>query len=169
MKIIYTAVFTISILILLVSCQDNSKQTAASSQQETTSTTEEHTTTQANQGEKLYQSVPLDTLMMLFQQCDYIDYVFYYTNFSVSQSNQPDIQQSLRYISENPPFIKDECKPQGHIFFQVNGDNRLEADLYFQAGCTYYVFYKDGKPAYANELMPSGIQFYNNIFQSVKQ
>jgi hypothetical protein len=119
-------------------------------------------------GERLYPSVPLDTLQMLFQQCDYIDYVFYYTNFSISQNSQSDIQQAIRYISEQVPLINPQCKPLGRLFFQVDGENRLEADLYFQDGCTYYVFHEQGKPTYANEIMPAGIQFYNNIFKSVK-
>jgi hypothetical protein len=46
----------------------------------------------------------------------------------------------------------------------------LEADLYFNPnqGCIYYLFFQDGKPAYANRIMPAGIDFYTQIFQSAQ-
>lgn len=149
-------------------CQDNNQTSNK------TSKAEQETSTQGNtvpvqQGEHLYPSIPLDTLVALYNECDFIDYVFYYTNFSVSQSEKSDIQTAIRYISEEAPLINANCKPQGRLFFQVNGENKMEADLYFEPDCTYYVFYQDGKPAFANKLMPGGIQFYNNIFTSIQQ
>jgi hypothetical protein len=112
-----------------------------------------------------YPSVPADTIKALFNECDYIDYVFYYTNFSVSQKEQRDIQTAITYIASETPEINPNCKPVGRIFYQVEGENRVEADLYFSQGCMYYLFYEDGKPAYANRIMPNGISFYTKIFQ----
>ena len=51
-----------------------------------------------------YPSIPADTLRMLFTECDYIDYVFYYTNFSVSQKEKGDIQTALTYIASEAEF-----------------------------------------------------------------
>ncbi|MEQ8703376.1 MAG: hypothetical protein RIC19_05630 [Phaeodactylibacter sp.] len=115
-----------------------------------------------------YPSVPADTIKTLFNECDYIDYVFYYTNFSVSQKEKRDIQTAVTYIASETPEINPNCKPVGRVFFQVGGENRAEADLYFDQNCMYYLFYEDGKPAYANLIMPAGINFYNKIFQGVK-
>ncbi len=115
-----------------------------------------------------YNSVPADTIQMLFQECDYIDYVFYYTNFSVSQNTPSDIQTALSYISADVPEVLPQCKPVGHIFYQVRGENRAEADLYFDNTCIYMMFYEDGKPAYANKLMPAGIAFFNQLFQNTQ-
>ena len=117
-------------------------------------------------GEKLYPSIPLDTLQMLWDQCDYIDYVFYYQDFTVSQNQQADIQNAIRYISEAAPEILPGCQPIGRIFYQVRGDNRLEAELHFSQGCTYFIFYENGKKAYANAIMPAGIQFINQIMSA---
>lgn len=116
----------------------------------------------------VYPSVPADTIRALFNACDYIDYVFYYTNFSVSQKEQRDIQTAISYIASETPEIGPNCKPVGRIFYQVDGENRLEADLYFSQGCMYYLFYQDGQPAYANRIMPAGIDFYTKIFQSTQ-
>lgn len=113
-----------------------------------------------------YPSVPADTIRALFNECDYIDYVFYYTNFSVSQKEKRDIQTAITYIASETPAISPNCKPVGRIFYQVDGENRVEADLYFDQTCMYYLFYEDGKPAYANRIMPAGIDFYTKIFQS---
>lgn len=115
-----------------------------------------------------YPSIPADTLRMLFTECDYIDYVFYYTNFSVSQKEKGDIQTALTYIASETPEINPNCKPVGRIFYQVEGENRAEADLYYTEQCIYYVFLEDGQPAYANRIMPAGINFYNKIFSSAQ-
>jgi len=165
----YIYILATTCCLLLAACGGSTeKDKQENKQSQTTESESAQQNNAAQQGERLYPSVPLDTLQMLFQQCDYVDYVFYYTNFSISQNQQGDIQQAIRHISEAVPVIKPGCKPIGRIFFQVEGENRLEADLYFEQGCTYYVFFQDGKPAYANEIMPAGIQFYNNIFSSVK-
>lgn len=119
-------------------------------------------------GERLYPSVPLDSLAVLWEQCDFIDYVFYYTNFSVSQNKKEDIQNAIRFVSEETPLINAGCKPVGRIFFQVQGENRLEADIYFSQGCTYFVFFEKGSPAYANSMMPAGINFFNQVFSSAQ-
>lgn len=117
-----------------------------------------------------YPSIPADTIRALFNECDYIDYVFYYTNFSVSQKEKRDIQKAITYIASETPQFNPNCQPVGRIFFQVDGENRVEADLYFtpNQGCIYYLFYENGEPAYANRIMPAGIDFYTKIFQSAQ-
>jgi hypothetical protein len=117
-----------------------------------------------------YPSIPADTIRALYNECDYIDYVFYYTNFSVSQKEKRDIQTAITYIASETPQINPNCQPVGRVFYQVEGENRLEADLYFNSnqGCIYYLFFQDGKPAYANLIMPAGIDFYTKIFQSAQ-
>jgi hypothetical protein len=154
----------IGLLVMAYSCGDSSgsEQTAAEA--------EKGSSQAAATGEKLYPSIPKDTLEMLFAQCDYIDYVFYYTNFSVNQSNQQDIRSALSHIAQEVPAIIPSCKPIGRLFYQVRGDNRLVADLYLdkEAGCVYYLFMENGKPAYANRIMPAGISFLENILSRTK-
>lgn len=158
----------ISLLALLaMSCGDSAESTDTESE---TADTNDSTAAQASAGERKYPSVPLDTLTMLYEQCDYIDYVFYYTNFSVNQSDPQAIRSALSHIAEEAPAIKPSCQPVGRLFYQVEGENRLVADLYFdrEAGCVYYIFLEDGKPAYANKLMPAGINFMSNLLERAK-
>ena len=145
----------------LFSCQPGQKDQSADQQQG-----QEQSTAQQPVGEQLYPSLPLDTLQMLWDQCDYIDYVFYYKDFSVSQNKQQDIRASIRHISEQVPAIQAACQPIGRVFYQVQGENRLEADLYFNQGCTYFIFYIKKKKTYANAMMPDGIQFFNQVMSA---
>jgi hypothetical protein len=152
------------LLAILYSCQSGQKEQGGDQQSEQT-----QASTQQPAGEQRYPSIPLDTLQMLWEQCDYIDYVFYYTDFSISQNKQADIRGTIRYISEETPAIPAGCQPIGRIFFQVQGENRQEADLYFSQGCTYFLFYEDGKQAYANAIMPAGVQFFNQVMSARTQ
>ncbi len=158
-KLIFTAIILPAIG-ALAGCGDRST-TKEEAQQD-------NTAQQPATAAPAYPSIPADTLRMLFNECDYIDYVFYYTNFSVSQKEKSDIQTALTYIASEPPDINPNCKPVGRIFYQVEGENRAEADLYYTDQCIYYLFFEAGKPAYANRIMPEGINFYNKIFSSAQ-
>lgn len=151
---------TLLLGLALFSCQPGSK--------DNTSNAQSSPKPEQPAGERLYPSIPLDTLTMLWEKCDFIDYVFYYTNFSVSQNTRDDIRNTIRFISEEVPLIDPNCKPVGRLFYQVQGENRLEADLYYSQGCTYFVFLDKGKPAYANSIMPAGINFFNQVFTSAQ-
>lgn len=115
-----------------------------------------------------YPSIPTEDMKMLWDSSDYVDVVFYYEDFSISQKNQGDIRGMLKYISEGTPKINPACQPIGRIFFQIDGRNAAEADIFFAQGCTFFLFYKNGKKAYANGFTESGVNFFNNIFASVK-
>lgn len=117
-----------------------------------------------------YESIPIDRLEHLFYNCDYIDYVFYQTNFSLSQSEKAAIQTTLAAIGADAPTIDSNCQPVGRIFFQVDGQNAEEADIYLSApNCMYYIWMENGKPAYANMMTEKAVQFYASVFQQVQQ
>ncbi|GJM36245.1 MAG: hypothetical protein DHS20C18_52460 [Saprospiraceae bacterium] len=117
---------------------------------------------------KAYPIVPKDTIALLWEKCDFIDVVFYYEDFSLSQHTQHDIRGSLGHISDQAAPVPAACKPIGRIFYQVDGENRLEADLFFTEGCRFLLFYENNQPTYANALSPDGINFFNNVFAKVK-
>ena len=119
---------------------------------------------------KIYEPIPVDRLEYLFYNCDYIDYVFYQTNFSLSQSEKEAIQATLVAIGADAPVIDPSCQPIGRIFFQVDGQNAEEADIYLSSQqCLYYIWMEDGKPAYANVMTEQAVKFYANVFQQVQQ
>ena len=115
-----------------------------------------------------YPSIPDSTMQMLWEQCDFIDYIFYDLDFSMSQDQQTDIRNALKHISRATPVTDPACKPVGRIFFQVKGENAAEADIFLDSRCQYYLFYKNGEQAYANALTPQGVQFYEYVFSRVR-
>lgn len=155
----------IAVATLIWSCQDAPKNEK-----------KEDATTQAAPaaGTSAYASISLDTLQMLWNTCNYVDFVFYdpALNFSVSQQDPNAIKATLQHIAADVPVIKGNCKPDGRIFFQVNGRNALEGDFFLNQNCgIYYLWYKDGgkTPYAANSMTNEGIGFFQNLFNQIKQ
>jgi hypothetical protein len=134
---------------------------------QTTTPPAEDTSTEAATGTTL-PGYPQEKVKLLFDSCDYIDVIFYYEDFSLNQKNQTDIRKMLNYISSNAPqTLNATCQPIGRIFFQVKGRNEAEADIFFQNECLYYLFYENGKYAYANNFTQGGVNFFSKIFAQV--
>ena len=147
----------------LLQCQSNATSEANQAEETATATTTENT------GEAVYPSISTETMRMLWDNCDYIDFVFYNTNFSMSQNQQPAIRTTISGVSTTPALIKPTCQAAGRIFFQVDGANALEADIYLGPDCFYYVFLENGEYAYANFMTEQGRGFYDNIFSQIQQ
>lgn len=122
-------------------------------------------------GAPQYPSVSLDTLQMLWAKCTYIDFVFYNLNFSVSQNESNAVKSTIQHIAADVPVINNACKPEGRIFFQVDGRNALEGDIYLGQNCVYYLWYKDGgkTPYAANSMTQLGVNFFKDLFQKALQ
>lgn len=116
-----------------------------------------------------YPSINLDRLEYLYDNATYMDATFYNLPVSINQSSLDQIRTTLQGIGVDPATIAANCSPAGHIWFQVNGKNIEEADIYFQQGCVAYVWYENGKPAYSNQMTQGGAGFYQNIINSVKE
>lgn len=113
-------------------------------------------------------SIDVTKLEYLFENATYMDATFYNLPVSINQSALPQIQQTLATVSTEAMPLLATCQPVGHIWFQVNGVNVEEADIYFEADCVGYVWYENGQPAYSNKMTESGVNFYGNIFEQVK-
>lgn len=111
-----------------------------------------------------YPSIPFELIKKLWDNCDYVDFVFYYSNFSMSQDAQNSIRGTIQHISKEPAAINPNCKAIGRVFFQIDGQNAAEADIHLAEGCAYYIFYKNGQKVYANKMTEVGLKFYQNIF-----
>lgn len=154
----------LSLLLLTLFC------TCAPSPETAETATDTAAPATATTGEgKTYPSINLDRLVYLWENATYMDATFYNLPISINQSELDQIKQTIATVGEDPATIAPDCSPIGHIWFQVNGKNIEEADIYFQSGCIAYVWYEDGKPAYSNVMTEGGINFYNNIFSSMNQ
>lgn len=109
-------------------------------------------------------SIPLERLQYLWENCDYVDYVFYKLPISMSLDNKESVRNALSHVASEPAPLLPQCNSIGRIFFVVKGNNELMAEMYYSPGCTYFVFLKDEKPAYANYMTPEAVQYFNNIF-----
>lgn len=116
-----------------------------------------------------YPSISIDRLEYLWNNATYMDVVFYQLPVSLNQSDNAQIRSTIAGVGEMPPVINPNCQSIGRIFFQVGGENVEQAEIYFNEGCTYYVWLENDQPAYANEMTDAAINFYNNIFQQVQQ
>lgn len=152
-------------LLLVSNCGDTSNVDAASAD-ETAPSTEVQNNTPTQMPE--YPSISIDRLEHLWNNATYMDVVFYQLPVSLNQSDNAQIRSTIAGVGEKPPVINPNCQSIGRIFFQVGGENVEQAEIYFNEGCTYYVWLEDDQPAYANEMTDAAINFYNNIFQQVQ-
>ncbi|MFT5744808.1 MAG: hypothetical protein ACI9XO_001146 [Paraglaciecola sp.] len=121
--------------------------------------------------EAIYPAYPVEKLQYLFENSDYIDYVFYELPMSMSLSEKASIQYSISHVSAEQAPINANCKSLGRIFYQLKGENVAEAEIVFNAPeqCSYFVFYDNGKKAYANQMTEAGIKYLQqNIMNAVK-
>jgi hypothetical protein len=120
-------------------------------------------------GNLTYPSIDFDRLVYLWENATYMDATFYTLPISINQSELNQIQQTIATVGQDPLVLPTTCKAAGHIWFQVNGVNVEEADIYFSPGCVGYVWYEDKKPAYSNMMTEGGVKFYSNIVNSIQQ
>ena len=120
---------------------------------------------------QVWPTLPIENLRILVAECDYIDLIMYNPQFSMSVNKRNDVVSSIQQISE-AAVAHDPSGPQqplGRMFFNAKGETLLEADLYLSPQSGYFVFYQDGKQAYANAMTEQGAAFYNQVLNQVRQ
>lgn len=113
-------------------------------------------------------SITFEEMKAIYDGCDFIDIIFYNVDFSMSVNNKTNIQKMVGFVSTNVATINPSCKAMGRLFFQKNGELLVEADMYYDDQCRYFVFQKNGKNAYANDITPEGQAYFAQIFSQVK-
>lgn len=113
--------------------------------------------------------LPQDVMVKLLNECTYVDYIFHVLPFSLSQDEDPSINQNIGFIDINRPLkrIPAHCKKaDGRKFFLIKGNVVFDVDVYITKNCKFYVFVdKQNKPIYANYMTQAGITFYENIIK----
>jgi len=156
----FRLLFLLGIFCLAISCNDNNTNTS------TPTTPKQITPAPPPQpvGEQLYPSVPGEVIKYLWDNCTGVDYIFYNFNFSMNRAEQNDIRNSLIHIGNQTALIQKSCKPLGRIMFKDDDGIKLEADLFFSKGCTYFIFMENNKPVQANFMSDEGVKFFQNVF-----
>ncbi|NNK89786.1 MAG: hypothetical protein HKO89_04195, partial [Saprospiraceae bacterium] len=133
-------IFCIVFLLGLISCKPSPEKSGTVTQ-ETVSQT-------SNQSQQGFKSIPQELVMDVWNNADLLDYIFHDLPFSMSQDQQASIRSNVSYIArEAQTVIPSGCKPMARQFFAKQGNIFLEADIYFDENCRFYVFYVDGKAA----------------------
>ena len=113
-------------------------------------------------------SITFDEMKAMYEGCDFIDVIFYNVEFSMSVNNKNNIQRMVGFVSTNVAKLNSGCQAMGRLFFQKDGEVMAEADMYFDEKCQYFVFQKNGRAAYANDITPEGQAYFAKIFSQVK-
>jgi len=118
-------------------------------------------------GVDLLPSIDISVLENLWENCDFVDYVYYELPISASLDNQASIRSSIQHIAEQPAAKINDCKAIGRVFYQIEGENVLQGDIYFSRGCTYFLWLdKKGKYFAGNLMMDSALKFFANNIQA---
>lgn len=113
-------------------------------------------------------SVTQDVMQTMWETCTNVDFIFYDYSFSMNQTEDASIKNTLTYISTSvPPQLDEGCKPVGRVFFVANGEGLTEADFYLGNICNYFIFYENGKKVAANLMTPKGEEFLKGTIKRV--
>lgn len=165
-KIIFRSLIAILIVVLSVACGGNKTDSNSSS---TTQAGEVTPPATENEQTLTYPSLPLAKMQELYNSVDYIDFVFYYADFSMNQSNDKSIKATLAHVSNEAPIAYSSCQPIGSLFLQAQGKELMQAELYYSGKCVYYIWLENGQRTYGNKMTPAGFQFYQQIFKQGTQ
>ena len=113
-------------------------------------------------------SITIDEMRRLFDKCDYIDFIFYNMDFSMSVNDKSNVQRVINFVDKTQPAGNLTCPAMGRLVFQGNGEILLEADMHYDKTCQHFIFYKDGKKTYANNISQQGIQYFQQMFAQVR-
>ncbi|GEM_PF-200263 len=125
-------------------------------------------------GGEVTEALPQETLSLIAETGDYIDYIFHDYPISFSQSEPSAVRQVAGFIDPEPTSMPEGCQPTAIVAFISQGEVLAEADLYFMDGCSHFVFFDDNRnPTYAHPLRQQGKQYYesvlNQYFDAVQQ
>ena len=113
--------------------------------------------------------IPTELLINIYENCSNIDFIFATLPFSISQEDKPSIQNTIRFIHQaQPAQIDNSCPYFAQQIFQIDGEIVLDAKIFFQQNCTYYLFYEEGQLKYSASFNEAGINFYNNLISQAK-
>ena len=114
-------------------------------------------------------SIQLYVLKNLWENADYVDYLYYDLPISASLDNKGAIQSAVAHVAEQPAAKIPNCKPIGRVFYQIKGENVLQGDIFFSKGCTYFLWVDKKGGYYAgNLMMDSALKFFASNIQAAR-
>jgi len=113
-------------------------------------------------------SITLEEMQLLYDKCDFIDFIFFHMDFSMSVNTKSNIQKVVTFIDKPQPNPAITCPAMGRLVYQSNGEILMEADMHYEKDCYYFTFYKDNKKVYLNKMTEQGKNYFQQMFNQVK-
>ncbi len=154
----------VSCLSILLGCKGKSSSTTNSTASSPPAAT---TPTPAAAAHPL-PSITLEEMQKLYNECDYIDFIYYNMDFSMSVNTPTNVQRVVTFVDKTQPSANATCPAMGRIIYQKDGETLLEADMHYSQDCQHFIFYKDNKKVYANNMTQQGIAYFQQMFSQVK-
>lgn len=104
--------------------------------------------------------LPEDKRLELYRKTIAIDIIAYEMGISMSYNDPASVQPVMAMIKPAQGTWKKGCKPVGRISFMFDTGIGQEAEMLIHDGCKSFVWLKDGKNAYINDLTDEGLEFF---------
>ncbi|MBP6794239.1 MAG: hypothetical protein KA143_04250 [Saprospiraceae bacterium] len=106
----------------------------------------------------------------LIAKVDYVDFLFYNMDISVSQNDKASINQSITFLSTAPKPATMNCPSIGRMSLQSQGKIILEADIHHQGNSCGYFTIIENKAAKGTCLMSAdGMKFLTTLINGYKK
>ncbi len=154
-------------LFFIASCGSDKKSNAAQTPNEPTAQQEP---VKKDVGSPVIPGIDQAVLAKLYNEAEYLDFLFFELPFSMNQSDKPSIQASLANFSPDPQNrIPAGCKPIARMMYQINGEIVDEFNVYFSKECTFFVQMVNEKPFAANKMSENGVKFFQKVLSQAIQ
>lgn len=104
----------------------------------------------------------------LVNKADYVDFLFYHMNISVSQNDKASIAQSCRFLTPIAKTFAMNCPAIGRVSFQSMGKIVLEADLHLAQNCGYFTIIENKKEKGTSLMSSDGVKFFTALVDGYK-
>ena len=115
---------------------------------------------------KVLPPVPEQYIVDAFNTIDHIDYYFRNTNFSVSQSEEAAVKNTISLLSagkaNNP---QETCVSPLRMTYLSQGNIVFETEMYMTEGCMYVEYYINNVKTYQSSHSEEGYNFLVNIIK----
>ena len=122
--------------------------------------------TDAQEVGEITDALPQETLQLIAETGDYVDYIFNDYPISFSQSEPSAVRQVAGFIDPEPTSMPEGCEPTAIVAFISQGEVLAEANLYFTDDCSHFVFFDENRnPTYSHPLRQQGKQYYESVLE----
>lgn len=116
-----------------------------------------------------YPMLPDSILRHMLEVCDNLEVIFNDLPISMNPKGKASCITNLEHLAGLPASLHPKSKPAARLFYQAQGDELLQADLYYDDMTTAFVFLNNNQPTWSNEMSQKGQDFYKNIVGMMNQ